>query len=76
VLRIGEDTIVTGDLIRAHKGGALMSLPHTKLTDPVAAHRSVVRIANMPAVETVLVGDGWHLFSGARAALNALVTER
>lgn len=76
VLRIGEDTIVTGDLIRAHKGGALMILPHTKLTDPVAAHRSVVRIANMPAVETVLVGDGWHLFSGASAALNALVTEQ
>lgn len=73
VLRIGDDTIVTGDLIRAHKGGSLMTLPPAKLTNPSAAHQSVARIAALPAVDAVLVGDGWHLFSGAGAALKALV---
>jgi hypothetical protein len=73
VLRIGDDTIVTGDLIRAHRGGSLMILPDPKLTDPSAAKRSVARIAALPAVDAVLVGDGWHLFSGAGAALKALV---
>jgi len=75
VLRIGEDTLVTGDLIRAHKGGSLMTLPHAKLTDPAAAQQSVARIANLPGVDAVLVGDGWHLFSGAGAALRALVAD-
>ena len=74
VLRIGEDTIVTGDLIRAHKGGALMTLPPAKLTNSAAAKQSVARIANLPGVDAVLVGDGWHLFSGASTALQALVT--
>jgi len=72
VLRIGDDTIVTGDLIRAHKGGSLMILPDPKLTDPGAAKQSVARIAALPGVDAVLVGDGWHLFSGAAAALKSL----
>jgi hypothetical protein len=73
VLRIGDDTLVTGDLIRAHKGGSLMTLPHAKLTNPIAANQSVARLADLTAVDAVLVGDGWHLFSGAGAALRALV---
>ena len=73
VLRIGDDTIVTGDLIRAHRGGALMILPDPKLTNPSAAKQSVARIAALPAVDAVLVGDGWHLFSGAGTALKSLV---
>jgi glyoxylase-like metal-dependent hydrolase (beta-lactamase superfamily II) len=76
VLRIGKDTLVTGDLIRAHHGGSLMTLPEAKLTDPAAAQRSVARIAGLTSVDAVLVGDGWHLFSGAGDALRALVAER
>lgn len=73
VLQLDGDTLVTGDLIRAHKGGSLMMLPDPKLTDRAAAERSVARLAALPDVDAVLVGDGWHLFSGGAAALQALV---
>jgi hypothetical protein len=74
VLRLGSDTIVTGDLIRAHRAGHLMLLPDPKLSDRDAALRSVARIAAIEEIEAVLVGDGWHLFSGGHNALQALVS--
>jgi hypothetical protein len=70
-LLIEDHTLVTGDLIRAHKGGSLMMLPPAKLTDEAAAKRSVARLAAMGA-DAVIVGDGWPLFSGGQAALQAL----
>jgi hypothetical protein len=72
VLRIGTHTLVTGDLIRAHKGGSLMVLPAAKLVDPSAANRSIARFAAMSEVDAVLVGDGWHMFRGAAEALRRL----
>jgi glyoxylase-like metal-dependent hydrolase (beta-lactamase superfamily II) len=72
VLRLGRDTLVTGDLIRAHMGGSLMMLPDAKLSNHTAACRSIARLAELRGIESVLVGDGWHLFSGGSNALGAL----
>jgi len=73
-LLIGGHTLVTGDLIRAHRGGSLMILPDAKLSDRAAALRSVAALAARPGIDAVLVGDGWHLFQGGAAALAALVS--
>ena len=72
VLQLESHTLVTGDLIRAHKGGSLMLLPDPKLTNKDAAQASAQKLANLGA-DAVLVGDGWHLFSGGVAALQGLV---
>ncbi len=66
------DTLVTGDLVRAHTAAGLMLLPPPKLADPAAAHESVRRLAALPGIETVLVGDGWHCFRDGGAQLRAL----
>ena len=67
-----ETTLVTGDLVRAHRAGALMRLPDGKLSDVALAGHSLARLASLPRIETVLVGDGWSLFRGGAAALEAL----
>ena len=66
-------TLITGDLIRAQRGGALNLLPDAKLADPVAARRSVRGLARRISVQCVLVGDGWHVFQDGQRALEALV---
>lgn len=65
-------TLVTGDLVRAHEGGRLTTLPQPKLRDPALAAASVRRLAALPNVDAVLVGDGWPIFRGAGAALREL----
>ncbi len=65
-------TLITGDLVRAHRAGALMMLPAAKLTDPALAASSIRRLASMPGIEAVLVGDGWQVFSGGALLLQAL----
>jgi hypothetical protein len=65
-------TVITGDLVRAHRAGRLMLLPDAKLTDRAAAVASVRRLAELPGVEAVLVGDGWQVFAGGGAMLRAL----
>ncbi len=70
-LLIEGHTLVTGDLIRAHKGGSIMLLPDPKLTDKAAAQASAAKLAALGA-DAVIVGDGWPLFSGGVAALNGL----
>lgn len=69
-LLIDGDTLVTGDLVRAHRGGSLMILPADKLKDRAAAVGSVRRLAALPNIRAVLVGDGWPVFrdGGARLA--------
>ena len=62
-------TLVTGDLIRAHEGGRLCLLPDAKLTDSDAARSSVRRLAALPGIEAVLVGDGWPVFRHGAATL-------
>ncbi|HEX4339146.1 MAG TPA: hypothetical protein VH062_24730 [Polyangiaceae bacterium] len=62
-------TLVTGDLVRAHQGGRLNLLPDGKLVDRARAVASVERLAELPSVEAVLVGDGWPVFREGKRAL-------
>ncbi|RIL03074.1 MAG: MBL fold metallo-hydrolase [Proteobacteria bacterium] len=71
-LVVDGTTLVTGDLVRAHEGGRLATLPGAKLRDAAAARRSLQRLAALPGIEAVLVGDGWPVFRGGAAALREL----
>jgi hypothetical protein len=62
-------TLISGDLIRAHRPGTLHLLPPPKLKDRAAALKSIARL---PRCEVVLVGDGWHLFHDGAKKLDAL----
>ena len=72
-LTLEGTTLVTGDLIRAHEGGRLCLVPDAKLSDPAAARASVRRLAALPGIEAVLVGDGWPVFRHGAEALRELV---
>lgn len=65
-------TLITGDLVRAHTAAGLMMLPDAKLVDKAQAVASVQRLAALPGIEAVLVGDGWQVFRGGGALLQAL----
>jgi hypothetical protein len=66
-------TLITGDLVRGHVGGALNLLPDAKLADRARAVASVKRIVDeYPQIDAVLVGDGWPLFHGGARALAAI----
>lgn len=71
-LVLEHNTLITGDLIRGDVGGELCMLPETKLCDVAEAKQSVKRMADLPNIETVLVGDGWPLFNMGGEALKAL----
>jgi glyoxylase-like metal-dependent hydrolase (beta-lactamase superfamily II) len=66
-------TLITGDLVRAHRANALMLLPDAKLKDKAAAIASVQRLANLEQIEVVLVGDGWSIFQNGHQYLQVLV---
>jgi glyoxylase-like metal-dependent hydrolase (beta-lactamase superfamily II) len=72
-LLLEETTLITGDLVRAHKAGMLTILPNEKLVNREQAIASVQRLAELPQVETVLVGDGWSVFRDGRDRLKELV---
>jgi hypothetical protein len=72
-LVVDEDTLITGDLVRAHGGGRLDLLPDAKLRDREAALASVHGLAERAAVEAVLVGDGWPVFRDGHARLQELL---
>jgi len=75
-LLLDETTLICGDLVRAHRAGSLMLLlPGQGLVDPDAARASVERLAALPRVEAVLVGDGWCVFERGREHLLALAAE-
>ncbi|MDB9348935.1 MBL fold metallo-hydrolase [Nodularia spumigena] len=61
-LLLEETTLITGDLVRARKAGSLTILPDEKLLNREAAVASVRRLAALPKIEAVLVGDGWPVF--------------
>ena len=67
-------TLITGDLVRAHQGGRLATLPAAKLGDAAAARASLARLAELPAIEAVLVGDGWPVFRDGDRALRELAS--
>ena len=72
-LVLENSTLITGDLIRCHVGGELCLLPEAKLTDRNLASKSVIRLASLPGIDTVLPGDGWPIFHDGSAALKRLV---
>ncbi|QRN99719.1 MBL fold metallo-hydrolase [Archangium violaceum] len=71
-----DTTLVTGDLIRGHQGGRLNLLPEAKLKDAAQARASVRGLLAWPRIDAVLVGDGWPVFRGGRAALEELLEGR
>jgi hypothetical protein len=73
-LLLEDTTLVTGDLIRAHQAGSLMLLPTDKLQNHAAAISSVKRLAALPQIEAVLVGDGWSIFRDGHQVLVDLTT--
>ena len=68
-----DTTLVTGDLVRGHLGGRLNLLPEARLKDLAQAHASVRGLLAWQRIDAVLVGDGWPVFRGGRAALEELV---
>ncbi|MBL1178172.1 hypothetical protein [Pantanalinema sp. GBBB05] len=72
-LLLEETTLITGDLIRAHRAGSLMLLPDAKLQDRTAAIASVQRLAAIPSITAVLVGDGWSVFRDGHDRLQDLI---
>jgi hypothetical protein len=73
-LVLEETTAIFGDLVRAHRAGALMLLPDAKLRDRPRALASVRRLRSLhPRVEHVLVGDGWPAFGNGGALLDELI---
>ncbi|BAY23524.1 beta-lactamase domain-containing protein [Calothrix sp. NIES-2100] len=72
-LLLEETTLITGDLVRAHKAGTLTILPNEKLLNREQAVASVHKLAQLAQVETVLVGDGWSVFRDGRDRLKELV---
>jgi hypothetical protein len=71
-LVLEHSTLITGDLIRGHVAGELCLLPNGKLADIAAAKASVQHLASFPGIDTVLVGDGWHVFKNGGDALMRL----
>lgn len=73
---LDETTLITGDLIRAHRAGALMLLPDAKLSNKQAALASLARLTQLATVQAVLVGDGWQVFAGGAELLKQLLIQR
>lgn len=66
------DTLITGDLVRAHAGGKLCMLPDPKLQDKTKALASVKMLASINGIKAVLVGDGWPVFREGERVLAEL----
>ncbi|MDJ0706142.1 MAG: hypothetical protein QNJ46_22955 [Leptolyngbyaceae cyanobacterium MO_188.B28] len=72
MLLLEGTTLITGDLVRAHRAGSLMILPDDKLQNRAEAVASVQRLAEMSDIEAVLVGDGWSVFRDGHRRLKEL----
>lgn len=71
-LLLQDRTLITGDLVRAHVPGRLGMLPDAKLQDRTLAVASVKRLAALPDVRAVLVGDGYCAWNDGGALLREL----
>ena len=69
---IEGETLITGDLVRAHSGGKLCMLPDTKLINTEEAKGSVKRLAAIRGVKAILPGDGWPIFRDGEQVLSEL----
>jgi glyoxylase-like metal-dependent hydrolase (beta-lactamase superfamily II) len=74
VLLLEQTTLITGDLIRAHRAGSLTLLPDKKLKDRKSAAASVQRLLQHRQIGAVLVGDGWSLFEDGHRHLRELAS--
>jgi glyoxylase-like metal-dependent hydrolase (beta-lactamase superfamily II) len=74
-LRLETTTLITGDLVRSHQAGRLMTLPEAKLKDRDTAIASVQKLASISEIEAVLVGDGWSIFRQGHTCLQELAQE-
>lgn len=72
-LLISGHTLVTGDLVRAHQGGALALLPDEKLSDRDAAVDSVRHLLDFTELQAVITGDGWPVFRNGPRRLRELL---
>lgn len=72
-LMIEEHTLVTGDLVRAERAGALTLLPDAKLRDRDAAVDSIRQLLDRPQLQAVLTGDGWPIFRDGHRVLRELL---
>jgi glyoxylase-like metal-dependent hydrolase (beta-lactamase superfamily II) len=72
-LLLEGSTLITGDLIRAHEGGALCLLPKEKLSNERKAIASLQRLVLLPELEALLPGDGWPEFRNAKFLLRELL---
>lgn len=68
-----EKTLITGDLIRSNEKGTLTLLADEKLKDKAKAVASVKRLAALPKLEALAVGDGGPVFEDAKARLSELL---
>lgn len=66
-------TLLTGDLLRAHRADSLHLLPPEKLVDAEAARDAVRGLLAFTEVRAILVGDGWPLFRDGHSRLRELV---
>ena len=67
-----EQTVITGDLVRGQRAGALNLLPDVKLVDKQAAIESVARLCALTGLCNVVVGDGFGAFGNGDTLLAAL----
>lgn len=67
------ETLVTGDLLRGQRFGALNLLPDGKLSDKTAAQQSVRGLLDIDGLQHVVVGDGWSVFGRGKQAISALL---
>ena len=74
-LVLEETTLITGDLVRAHRADTLMLLgPAQGLVDQARAVASLQRLRELhPRIEAILVGDGWAMFRDGHRRLGELL---
>jgi metallo-beta-lactamase superfamily protein len=75
ILVLEETTLITSDLIRAHRAGRLNILPDSKISSRERAIASIQKLRVHAKIDAVLVGDGWSVFRDGRARLDELIAE-
>lgn len=72
-LQLETTTLISGDLIRAHRAGSLMLLlPEQGLKDQERALTSIEQLPERARIEAVLVGDGWCVFRDGAVLLDEM----
>lgn len=72
-LILEDTTLITGDLVRAHRADTLILLDSEQV-NKAAALASLRRLRELhPKIEAILVGDGWSLFRDGDRRLAELI---